>query len=135
MEKDYGFTGYNRNLLEAARRLRREMTPQERKLWAYLRNYPVRFYRQRIIDRCILDFYCSKAKLGIELDGSQHNTADGKEYDKNRTEVISRYGVYLIRFSNAEIDNHFQEVCKRIDNTVDQRLKILMEKERILYDN
>ena len=122
MDKDYSFTGYNRNLREAARQLRREMTPQERRLWEYLRQYPTRFYRQRVIERYILDFYCSKAKLGVEIDGSQHYTAIGKEYDDNRTEILSERGIFVLRFSNMEIDRHFQSVCKQIDAETQKRL-------------
>ena len=134
MEKDYSFTGYNKVLKEAARQLRRNMTPQEKRLWEdYLRTYPTRFYRQRVIGRYILDFYCSKAKLGIELDGSQHYTEQGKEYDTNRTAVISTYGVCILRFSNMEIDKQFQSVCMRIDTEVKKRLTFL-EKRR-LYEN
>lgn len=63
----------NNHLLSRARELRREMTPQERKLWyLFLRKYPVKFYKQRIIASFIADFYCPKARLVIELDGSQH---------------------------------------------------------------
>ena len=67
------------DLLENARALRREMTPQEKHLWYdYLRFYPVKIYKQRIIDNFVVDFYCAKARLIIELDGSQHYTPDGK---------------------------------------------------------
>ena len=126
MEKDYSFTGYNGNLKEAARRLRKEMTPQEKYLWEnYLRKYTVKFYRQRVIERCILDFYYSKAKLGIEIDGSQHYTPEGKEYDKNRTEILSNHGIFVIRFSNREIDRSFSNVCARIDAEVRGRLRQL----------
>ena len=63
----------NNALLDNARRLRREMTPQERRLWyQFLRSYPVKIYKQRIIGNYIADFYCASAKLVIEIDGSQH---------------------------------------------------------------
>ncbi len=69
----------NYDLLENARALRREMTPQEKHLWYdYLRFYLVKIYKQRIIDNFVVDFYCAKARLIIELDGSQHYTPDGK---------------------------------------------------------
>ena len=68
--------------LENARRLRREMTPHERKLWyLFLRRYPVKIYKQRIIGRFIVDFYCASARLVIELDGSQHYEPQGLAYD------------------------------------------------------
>ena len=82
----------NHKLLDNARKLRREMTPQEKHLWYdYLRYYPVKIYKQRIIDSFIVDFYCAKARLVIELDGSQHYTPDGKHYDGLRTDVIEKY--------------------------------------------
>ena len=70
--------------LENARRLRREMTPHERKLWyLFLRKYPVKIYKQRIIGRFIVDFYCACAKLVIEIDGSQHYEPQGMAYAQN----------------------------------------------------
>ena len=58
------------------------MTPHERKLWyLFLRKYPVKIYKQRIIGRFIVDFYCASARLVIELDGSQHYEPQGLAYD------------------------------------------------------
>ena len=123
-EKDYGFTGYNRKHLESARELRKNMTPQEYKLWhTYLKNYPIKFYRQRIIDSYIVDFYCSSAKLVIEVDGSQHYTKDGMEYDEIRTSVLEKYGLEVLRFSNDDINKNLTGVCLEIDKTVKQRVK------------
>lgn len=117
------YTGYNSKLKNSARELRKNMTPQEKHIWYnFLRTYPVKFYRQRPIAEYIADFYCSKAKLVIEIDGSQHYTSDGIEYDKARTEIINMYGVKVIRFSNYEIDHNFDYVCKKIDNTVKELL-------------
>ena len=92
------------------------MTPQERRLWYdFLRKYPHKFYKQRIIDNYIVDFYCAKVKLVIELDGSQHYTADGQEYDKIRTDVLEKYDLHVMRFSNLEINRSFSAVCEKID--------------------
>lgn len=92
------------------------MTPQERHLWYdYLRNYPVKFYRQRPIDRFIVDFYCSKAHLVIEIDGNQHYTEDGIAYDQLRTEILEKYQLEVLRFTNREIDENFQSVCEIIN--------------------
>ena len=75
----------NGDMLPRARELRREMTPQERKLWyQFLRRYPVKIYKQRIIESFIADFYCSRAQLVIELDGAQHTTEQGLLYDRER---------------------------------------------------
>ena len=123
-DKDYGFTGYNRDILQNSRELRKNMTPQEGKLWhLYLRDYPIKIYRQRIIDTYIVDFYCSKAKLIIEIDGSQHYTFEGKEYDKFRTEILEKYGLKVIRFSNTEIDTNIHNVCVAIDKEIKKRLR------------
>ena len=75
----------NNKMLPVARRLRREMTPQEKTLWyQFLRSYPVKIYKQRIIESFVVDFYCAEARLVIELDGSQHYTEQGKAYDEER---------------------------------------------------
>jgi len=126
MEKDYGFTGYNHRMLEQARGLRRNMTKQERRLWyCFLKTYPVKFYRQRSIDRFIVDFYCSEAGIVIELDGSQHFTEDGQMYDLARTGILELYGLEVLRFSNAEIDRRFKSACNSIDQRVKERMKNL----------
>ena len=108
--------------LSTARRLRREMTPHERKLWyLFLRTYPVKIYKQRIIDRFIVDFYCASAKLVIEIDGSQHFDMQGMSSDAERTAVLESFGLKVIRYSNREIDNEFASVCEQIDQIIQQR--------------
>ena len=120
---DIGNLPYDRHLTERAQALRREMTPQERKLWyQFLRQYPVKVYRQRVIDHFIADFYCAKAKLVIELDGSQHYTEQGKCYDAERSAVIEKYGVQVLRFSNREVDSNLAGVCQTIAQTIHTRL-------------
>ena len=110
--------------LENARRLRREMTPHERKLWyLFLRKYPVKIYKQRIIGRYIVDFYCAAAKLVIEVDGSQHFEAQGMAYDADRSAFLSDLGLEVLRFSNREIDRYFREVCEQIDIIIQNRLQ------------
>lgn len=112
-------------LLENAKSLRRNMTPQEKRLWYdFLRHYPIKVYKQRIIDSFIVDFYCHKAKLVIELDGSQHYTPDGKEYDKYRSNVLNDYGLYVLRFTNGDIDNNFEGVCYVIEKTIADRIAL-----------
>ena len=95
------------------------MTKQESHLWYdFLRSYPVKIYRQRIIDNYIVDFYCASTKLVIELDGAQHYTIAGDEYDFIRTEKLERFGIEVIRFSNLEINNNFESVCTVIDEKI-----------------
>ena len=98
------------------------MTGEERKLWyEFLRTYPVRFMRQRPIDRFIVDFYCAQAKLVIEVDGSQHYEADGIAYDAERSEVLAARGIYVLRVPNNEVRQNFRAVCDQIDNEVKRR--------------
>ena len=103
--------------LETARRLRREMTPHERKLWyLFLRKYPVKIYKQRIIGRFIVDFYCASAKLVVELDGSQHYEPLGMAYDSERSAFLEALGLKVLRFSNRDpfrvILPHFHITCQ-----------------------
>ena len=110
--------------LENARRLRREMTPHERKLcFLFLRKYPVKIYKQRIIGKFIVDFYCAAAKLVIEVDGSQHYEPQGMAYDIERSAFLSALGLEVLRFSNREIDREFRGVCEQIDMTIQNRLE------------
>ena len=110
--------------LENARRLRREMTPHERKLWyLFLRKYPVKIYKQRIIGRFIVDFYCASAKLVIEVDGSQHYEPKGMTYDAERSAFLSFLDLEVLRFSNRDIDREFHGVCEQIDITIQSRLQ------------
>jgi very-short-patch-repair endonuclease len=107
---------YNKTLIDRAKELRKNLTPQERKLWyEFLSSYPVRFQRQKVIDSYIADFYCAKAKLVIELDGGGHFEPDRMEYDEIRTEILKTYGLSVIRFTNFEIDQNFFGVCSVID--------------------
>ena len=110
--------------LENARRLRREMTTHERKIWyLFLRKYPVKIYKQRIIGRFIVDFYCASARLVIELDGSQHYEPQSMAYDTERSTFLSALGLKVLRFSNREIDRDFRGVCDQIDITIQNRLQ------------
>ena len=110
--------------LENARRLRREMTPHERKLWyLFLRKYPEKIYKQRIIGRFIVDFYCASAQLVIEVDGSQHYEPQGMAYDEERSAFLSALGLAVLRFSNRDIDRNFRGVCEQIDISIQKRLQ------------
>ena len=97
--------------------LRNNATPQEKKLWyQFLRKHPLRFNRQRIIGEYIVDFYCAKAKLVIEIDGAQHYEDDAREYDAIRTEFLNALGLTVIRFSNYDVDKKFEAVYMEINN-------------------
>ena len=117
------FLPRNKNLRPLASKLRAEMTKEERKLWyECLSSYPVRFYRQRIIGSYIVDFYCHKAKLVVELDGSQHYEKTGQQQDLRRTEYLESIGLKVIRFSNLDVLRNFDGVCTAIDLSVQERL-------------
>jgi very-short-patch-repair endonuclease len=115
---------YDKRLISNARVLRKNMTPQERKLWyEFLAKYPVRFQRQKVIDRYIADFYCASARLVIEIDGGGHYTEEQQILDAQRTQALEDHGLLVIRFTNLEAVKNFEGVCIEIDKTVSQRKK------------
>lgn len=110
---------YNDRLVAFAAELRNDMTKEEKHLWYdYLRTYPLRFSRQKILGKYIADFYCAKVKLIIELDGSQHYEKDAKAKDIARTNYLKNYNISVLRFTNNEINENFKGVCEYIDLTV-----------------
>ena len=114
---------YNKKLSPHSRKLRKEMTKEERHLWYdFLKQYPVQFRRQYVIGNYIVDFYCHKAKLVIELDGSQHFEPGEMAYDAERTCFLEQQGLQVIRFSNLDILQRFPGVCQLIDLTVSRRI-------------
>lgn len=114
---------YKKSNVPLARNLRKNMTPWERKLWyLFLREYPVRFQRQKPIGDYIVDFYCAKAKLALELDGSGHYTAEQMLRDRERTKQLEQMHVHVIRIPNNEITENFRGVCEMIDLAVKQRM-------------
>lgn len=115
------FTGYDKKLKSRADELRKNMTQQEWNLWYfYLRNHRLKWYRQRIIDRFIVDFYCHAAKLVIEIDGKQHYTEQGIVYDTERTQVLQGYGLKVLRYTNQQLVDNFQDVCWDIERNLQQ---------------
>ena len=107
---------YNKENIPLAKMLRKNMTPWERKLWYdFLRNYPVRFQRQKAIGNYIADFYCAKARLVIELDGGGHYTAEQAEKDAFRTKELESMNLRVLRICNLDIDRNFSGVCEYID--------------------
>ena len=115
---------HNKKLVPLAGRLRRDMTKEERHLWYdFLREYPIKFLRQKVLGKYIADFYCAKAKLVIELDGSQHYEENAEKSDEIRSSYLQGYGLTVIRFSNNVIMQNFQGVCEFIDKSVKQALE------------
>ena len=114
---------YNKANIPLAKTLRKNMTPWERKLWyEFLRNYPIRFQRQKAIGNFIADFYCAKARLVIELDGDGHYTSEQAEKDKNRTKELENMNLTVLRICNLDLDCNFSGVCEYIDLTVKKSL-------------
>lgn len=114
---------HNHNLVLNAKSLRKNMTKEERHLWYdFLRAYPIRFQRQKIIGKYIVDFYSAKMNLVIELDGSQHFEDKGMEYDAERSKYLEQYGLTVIRIPNNEINGNFDGVCEYIDHYIKQSL-------------
>ena len=114
---------HNKQLVPLAKQLRKEMTKEERHLWYdFLRGYPIRFSRQKVLGKYIADFYSAKAKLVIELDGSQHYKNDNMQKDTERTDFLKKYGLTVIRIPNNEINENFQGVCEYIDSAVKKSL-------------
>ena len=110
---------YNKENIPLAKTFRKNMTPWERKLWYdFLRNYPVRFQRQKAIGNYIADFYCAKARLVIELDGGGHYTAELARKDEMRTKDLESMNLTVVRICNLDIDRNFSGVCEYIDLTV-----------------
>ncbi|MCI7639740.1 MAG: endonuclease domain-containing protein [Clostridiales bacterium] len=115
---------HNSKLTSRAQSLRKTMTKEERRLWyEYLHNYPVRFRRQVTSGNYILDFYCTAAKLAIELDGSQHYEPAGQMYDARRSAYLEQQGIQVLRFSNSDVMNQLRGVCEVIDAAVSSRTK------------
>jgi len=116
-------TTFSATLQERAKVLRKNMTPWERKLWyLFLKDYSEKFYRQRVIEGYIVDFYCRKAALVLELDGSEHYTEEQKRYDAQRTAALQAKGLRVLRFANTDLDRNFKGVCMAIDEAVKQSM-------------
>jgi very-short-patch-repair endonuclease len=108
------FLPYNPKLVDPAKEMRKNPTQAERKLWKFLRNFSLKMWRQKPIDNFIVDFYCPKLKLVIEVDGDSHFTSEGTVYDAERTKVLEGYGLQVIRFTNHQVLYEFEGVCQMI---------------------
>ena len=114
---------HNSKLVPYAKELRKNMTKEERHLWYdFLKGYPARFLRQKILGHYIADFYCAKAKLVVELDGSQHYEGDGPIKDQVRTAFLEGYDLIILRIPNNAVNQNFSGVCEYIDDKVQQSL-------------
>lgn len=108
---------YNKNLLLRSRELRSNMTDTERALWSRLRRKQPKgyqFYRQKIIGNYIVDFYCPKAGLVIEVDGAQHYSEEMLEADKQRDDYLRGNALTVMRFSNLDVRKNLDGVVERV---------------------
>ena len=111
-----------KELKPKAQVLRKNATKEENLLWYnFLRLYKPQFRRQYVIGDYIVDFYCHKAKLVVELDGSQHCESEAMEYDQMRTVYLQSQGLHVLRVSNLDVMRRFVDVCDAIDQTVKMR--------------
>jgi very-short-patch-repair endonuclease len=114
---------YDKNKIGKAKELRKNMTYQEKKLWyQFLSKHSIRFQRQKVIGGFIADFYCAQALLVIKVDGLQHHTAYGSAYDEDRTRILRKYNLSILRLSIEDIENHFVDVCVRIEENIQTRI-------------
>jgi very-short-patch-repair endonuclease len=106
---------YRTNLTSRAQALRRDPTPAEKKLWfEFLRDLPQKFTRQKPLGEYVADFYCSRQRLVIELDGDSHYTDRAQRYDQVRTDALATGGVRVMRFTNTDVLENFEAVCAAI---------------------
>ncbi len=116
---DNKFLPRNKKLNPRSRNLRNNTTRQENHLWYdFLKNHSLQFNRQRVIGEYIVDFYCSRAKLVIEIDGLQHYEEGAIAYDQRRTAYLEGLELTVMRFTNKDIDSNFDGVCQVIEQKV-----------------
>jgi very-short-patch-repair endonuclease len=106
---------YRKALTPQARSLRRDPTPAEKKLWyVFLRDLPCKFTRQKPLGQYVADFYCSRQRLVIELDGDSHYTDRARRPDEARTATLELQRIRVIRFTNLEVLQNFESVCAMV---------------------
>ena len=115
-----------RLLAQRAVSMRKNMPPAERLLWlSFLRDYPLSFVAQKVIGNYIVDFYCKKVRLSIELDGDTHYTPHQKRYDATRSTFLEMLEIKELRFTNTEVYENLEGVCEAIHNEAQSRLNNL----------
>jgi very-short-patch-repair endonuclease len=112
---------YNKSLKDISRQLRNNSTLSEVLLWQYLKSRQMHgflFYRQKPIDRYIVDFYCPKLRLVIEVDGDSHNTDEAMVNDTAREEILSNMGLNFLRYDDLEVKKNIGNVLLSIEGFV-----------------
>ena len=108
---------YDGYLKKYSRRLRKDMTDAEKLLWSKMRGTQLKgfqVYRQKPIGRFVVDFYCPKAHLIIELDGGQHDSEEMRARDGLRDKYMESLGLRVLRFSDREIFENLTAVLEKI---------------------
>jgi very-short-patch-repair endonuclease len=108
---------------EKRRYLRKNMSKSEVLLWSKLKNKQMhgeRFLRQYGVDQYVLDFYCPRLKLAIEVDGDSHFVPGAEEYDKSRQEYIETFGIRFLRFTNIDVCENLDGVCQVVFNKIEE---------------
>ena len=112
-------TTNNSKLTGNAKALRKNMTKEERPLWYdFFKSLSITVNRQKVIGNYIVDFYIATSKIVIELDGSQHYEDNGIENDAKRDEFLNNLGIKVLRYSNLDINQRFENVCEDILNEI-----------------
>ena len=119
---------YNKNLKQASRDLRNNLTDAEKLLWSRLRNKQIlglQFYRQKPLLNFIVDFYCPAANVVIECDGGQHFTDEGLEADRVRDEALAQFGLKVLRFDNGQVIGQIDGVVEVVFEFLSRKIKSL----------
>lgn len=113
---------YDESLTEKARELRNQPTPAEKHFWYHLRQMPfykgTRFNRQKPIGSYIVDFYCHRYQLVIEIDGDTHGTDEAKRRDQARTDFLSAQGLTVVRFFNRDVMTNIEGVLGEVERII-----------------
>jgi very-short-patch-repair endonuclease len=94
----------------------------EKNWYGYLHKCPHRLLRQNPVDQYIIDFYCARVRLVIEIDGSKHYSDDAQKYVRHRTDILSLYKITVLRFSNNDINHNFESVCYKIQKAIEEKI-------------
>ena len=114
------------SIRDKARNLRNNATLQENRLYyQFLCRFKYRIHRQKVIGHYVVDFYCHRAKLVIEIDGGQHYQDERLKKDDVRTKYLEQQALLVLRFTNWEVDHQFAQVCQQIEEVVEQRMEVL----------
>lgn len=117
-------------LSQRAENMRKQMTPAEKALWfRFLREYPLPFVAQKVIGEYIVDFYCRRVRLSIELDGDSHYWGNHQRYDQIRTLYLETLEIKELRFTNTDVYENFEGVCEAIHTEVEKRRNDLFDQK------